>query len=251
MSDVVEPVLELNDVSVDYAGGIRAVDGVTLTLRRGELLGLIGPNGAGKSTLIAVVLGLQAPSRGTVRLFGHPIGPRGLRDVGYVPQLPRATYPDFPASVMETVLLGRAARSGLFATVGRRDRERAGEILRLLDIDHLRDRRLGQLSGGETQRVFLAKSLAGDPRLLILDEPTTGVDTGSRREFYTTLARLNRDAGITIILTSHDVHSVTRLATRIAFMNRSIYFDGDPGEFARHPIHSDLEDFPEVELAHP
>jgi zinc transport system ATP-binding protein len=251
MSDAAEPIVELREVSVEFPGGILAVDRVSLRVFPGELLGLIGPNGAGKSTLISVLLGLERPTRGTVRLFGQPLSAQSLKDVGYVPQLPRATYPDFPASVTETVLLGRAARSGPFQRLTRRDREKAAEILRLLDIERLADRRIGQLSGGETQRVFLGKSLAGDPRLLILDEPTTGIDARSRREFYQTLARLNRDAGITIILTSHDVHSVTRLATRIAFMNRSIFFDGDPGEFARHPIHSDLEDFPEVGMVNP
>jgi len=91
----------------------------------------------------------------------------------------------------------------------------------------------------------------GDPQLLILDEPTTGIDAQSRREFYATLARLNRERGLTILLTSHDIHSVTKLANRIAFMSRTIFFDGSPDEFARHPIHSDLEDFPEEGMARP
>jgi len=241
MSVVPEPVVELQDLGVDYPGGIRAVDRVNLEVAPRDLLGLIGPNGAGKSTLIRVV----------VRLFGRPVEPSSLRDVGFVPQHPQPTYRDFPATVFETILLGEASHAGLFERSTHGDRERAEEILKLLDIDRLRDRRIGHLSGGETQRVFLAKALVGHPRLLILDEPTSGIDAQSRREFYAILVRLNRDLGITIVLTSHDIHSVTRLASRIAFMSRTIFFDGSPGEFALHPIHSDLEDFPEAAMARP
>jgi zinc transport system ATP-binding protein len=252
MSDATEPVVELQDVVVEYPGGIRAVDGVSLRVSRPEFLGLLGPNGAGKSTLVSLILGLQKPTRGTVRLFGDAVRPESLRRVGYVPQRPQPTYPDFPATVLETVLIGRAARARPFRSLlWGRDREKADEVLKLLDIEDLRDRRIGQLSGGQTQRVFVAKGLVADPDLLILDEPTSGMDAPSRRGFYALLARLNRDLGITIILTSHDVHSVTRLASRIAFMSGRIFFDGDPAEFAQHPIHSDLEDFPEEAMPKP
>ena len=251
MSGAAEPVVELDELSVEYSGGIRAVERVNLRLYPKDLLGLIGPNGAGKSTLLSVILGLEHPTSGTVRLFGRPVAARTLRHVGFVPQKPHPTYPDFPATVEETVLLGRASQQGIFRGTSRRDRERAKEVLELLDIVALRHRRIGQLSGGETQRVFLAKALVGDPQLLILDEPTTGIDAQSRREFYATLARLNRERGLTILLTSHDIHSVTKLANRIAFMSRTIFFDGSPDEFARHPIHSDLEDFPEEGMARP
>jgi zinc transport system ATP-binding protein len=250
MSDA-EPVLELRDVAVEYPGGIRAIDGINLRVFPRDLLGLLGPNGAGKSTLLGVVLGLQKPTRGTVRLFGAAVGPESLRRVGYVPQRPQPTYPDFPATVLETVLLGMAPQVGPFQSLTRRGLKGAEEILKLLEIQDLRDRRIGRLSGGQTQRVFVAKALVSKPELLVLDEPTSGMDAQSRREFYAMLVRLNRDLGITILLTSHDVHSVTKLASRIAFMNGSIFFDGDPREFARHPIHSDLEDFPEAVMPKP
>jgi zinc transport system ATP-binding protein len=249
MSVATEPAVELRGVSVEFPGGILAVDSVNLKVGRGEFVGLIGPNGAGKSTLLSVMLGLQKPTRGSVALFGQPVGPRTLRRVGYVPQNPKPRYPDFPATVWEVVRLGRVAKAGLLRRSDGRDRAVADEILRTLEITHLRDRRIGQLSGGETQRVFLGKALAAEPELLILDEPTSGVDAPSRREFYATLARLNRSLGIAIVLTSHDIHSVTRLASRIAFMSRRIFFDGVPTEFALHPIHSDLEDFPEEAMA--
>ena len=122
MSDAAEPVLELRDVSVEYPGGIRAIDGIHLRVFPHDLLGLLGPNGAGKSTLLAVVLGLQKPTRGTVRLFGAAVSPEGLRRLGYVPQRPQSTYPDFPATVLETVLLGRAAQARPFRGVTRRER---------------------------------------------------------------------------------------------------------------------------------
>jgi len=251
MSDAAEPVLELQDVTVEYTGGIRAVDGITLRVFPHDFLGLLGPNGAGKSTLIAVVLGLQKPTRGTVRLFGRAVDPDGLRRIGYVPQRPQSTYPDFPATVLETVLLGRAAHARPFQSVTRRERKGAEEVLKLLDIQDLRDRRIGRLSGGQTQRVFVAKALVGKPELLVLDEPTSGMDAQSRRDFYVMLVHLNRDLGITIVLTSHEVHSVTRLATRIAFMSGTMLFDGDPAAFAVHPAHIDLEDFPEAVMPKP
>jgi len=251
MSAAAESVLELRDVAVEYPGGIRAIDGINLSVFPHDLLGLLGPNGAGKSTLLAVVLGLQKPSRGTVRLFGHAVGPDSLRRVGYIPQRPQSTYPDFPATVLETVLLGRAARARPFRGVTRRERKEAEEILTLLDIHDLRDRRIGRLSGGQTQRVFVAKALVGKPDLLVLDEPTSGMDAQSRREFYLMLVHLNRDLGITIVLTSHEVHSVTKLASRIAFLSTTLLFDGDPVAFERHPAHIDLEDFPEAVMPKP
>jgi ABC-type Mn2+/Zn2+ transport system ATPase subunit len=245
-----EPVVELRDVAVEYPGGIRALDRVNLKVFPNDLLGLIGPNGAGKSTLISVILGLQKPTRGVVRLFGGPVAPDSLRQVGYVPQRPQASHPDFPATVLETVLLGRAARLGPFQRLKADDHKKAQETLQRLDIQGLGKRRITQLSGGQTQRVFVAKALVGDPRLLILDEPTSGMDAPARREFYGMLLGL-RDLGIAILLTSHDIHNVTKLASRIAFMNGTIFFDGDASEFAAHPIHSDLEDFPEAVMRNP
>jgi zinc transport system ATP-binding protein len=249
MSGANEPVVELQGVTVEFPGGVRAVEDVDLRVFEHDLLGLLGPNGAGKSTLIDVILGLRQPTRGTVRLFGAPLSPEGLARVGFVPQKPQATYPDFPATVLETVLLGFASRARFFQGLGRRERERAKEVLEMLAIGDLEGRRIGRLSGGQTQRVFVAKAIVAEPRLLILDEPTSGMDVRSRRDFYAMLQGLNRDIRITTIITSHDVHNVTKLANRIAFISGRVFFDGGPGEFAAHPIHSDLEDFPEAVMA--
>src|SRR5207244_10063978 len=133
----------------------------------------------------------------------------------------------------------------------RRERKEAEGILTLLDIHDLRDRRIGRLSGGQTQRVFVAKALIGKPELLVLDEPTSGMDAQSRREFYLMLVHLNRDLGITLILTSHEVHSVTKLASRIAFLSGALLFAADPVAFERHPAHIALAHFPEAVLTRP
>jgi len=246
MSDAVEPVVELEDVTVEFEGGVRALEGVSLRVFKHDLVGVLGPNGAGKSTLLDVILGVLPPTHGQVRLFGAPVSPEGLRRVGFVPQKPQASYADFPATVLETVMLGRAPRAPPFRGLGRHDREKAREILKRLGVEGISSRRVGRLSGGQVQRVFVAKALVGEPSLLILDEPTSGMDAQSRRDFYSMLGELNRDLEITIIITSHDIHSVTKLATRIAFISGKVFFDGAPGEFAKHPIHSDLEDFPEA-----
>jgi zinc transport system ATP-binding protein len=249
MLDAADSVLDLEGVTVEFEGAVRALEAVSLKVMPREFIGLLGPNGAGKSTLLAVILGLQRPTAGHAMLFGGPPGPATLRRVGYVPQKPQPTYPDFPATVLETVLFGRAAAARPFGRISREERVGALAILEDLGIGDLAPRRISRLSGGQTQRVFVAKALAGKPDLLVLDEPTSGMDAHARREFYALLARLNREKGITVVLTSHDIHSVTKLATRIAFISKRIYFDGPPDDFAKHPVHSDLEDFPEAVMA--
>jgi len=240
-------VVELSDVAVQYPNGVIALDKIDLEIIEGDLIGLIGPNGAGKSTLLSVILGLIKPTRGTIRLFGDPVTPENLRHVGYVPQKAQAMDINFPATVFEIVLMGRIPQVGVFHRLHREDRERVGQVLRTLGIDELKDRKIGQLSGGQQQRVFVAKAVVGDPRLLILDEPTSGVDAQSKNEFYTMLEKLNRDMGITIILSSHDIATVTKLANRVACINTSLFFCGSTSEFASSPVISNVYGYP-VEL---
>jgi zinc transport system ATP-binding protein len=224
-------IVECDDVVVQYPNGVRALDHISLTIDRKDLVGLIGPNGAGKTSLLNVILGLIKPDSGAVRLFGEPVSNNNLRRVGYVPQALHSTAVGFPATVFETVLFGRVPRAGLFHRLGKSDDAKADDALRLLEIFDLRNRKLDQLSGGQLQRVFVAKALASDPELLILDEPTSGADVHSRTEFYTLLSKLNRDFGLTVILSSHDVGTVTKMANKVVCINHTLFFCGLRSDF--------------------
>ncbi len=227
----VKPIVEIRDVSVRYPNGVLALDGINIDVDDKDLIALIGPNGAGKSTLIKVILGLIKPTTGTVRLLGSEDLIKNLKYVGYVPQSAQARDVNMPFSVFETVMLGRTPQAGLFHGTGAKDRQKVEEVLKLFGILELKDRKIGQLSGGQSQRVFLAKAMVADPKLLLLDEPTSGVDTSSKAEFYQTLERLNKETGITVILCSHDIGVITKIANRVLCINRSQFFCGENADF--------------------
>jgi len=216
--------IRLDGVSFSYDGH-RVLEEVSLEVPRGEFLGLIGPNGGGKSTLIRIILGLLQPDRGRVELLGLP-PEEGRRRVGYVPQFAGFDR-DFPLSVEETVLMGRLpART--FGGYTREDRARVGRLLEELSLQELRGRPLKALSGGELQRVLIARALACDPELLILDEPTANVDLRGEQDIFGLLARLNRE--MTILVVSHDIGFITGYVTRVACLNRTLLCHGT-GEF--------------------
>lgn len=231
-----EPIVELNDVGVKYPGDVQALEHITLDIRRGDFVGLIGPNGAGKSTLLNVVLGIVKPTTGYVRLFGEAVTPKNLRKVGYVPQIPYAKDSNFPSTVYEAVLMGRIPHSQSLPWFGRGDHLRVEEALQRLEIYDLKNRKIGELSGGQTQRVFTAKALVGEPQLLIFDEPTSGADMEAKKEFYSILEQLNDELGITTILSIHDLGVVTRLARTIICINRTLFFDGLTSRFDANAI---------------
>jgi zinc transport system ATP-binding protein len=248
--DANQPIVELENIRVDYPGGVQAIDQINLEIFEKDLIGLIGPNGAGKSTLLGVILGLVKPTYGTAKLFGETLKPKNLRLVGYVPQKAQVVDTNFPATVDETVLLGRVPGAGLFHRLNKEDRQKADEAMKILGIDDLKERKIGQLSGGQSQRVFIAKAIVDSPKLLILDEPTTGVDAQSKSEFYNTLSRLNRELGITILLSSHDIGIVTKLASKIACINRTLYFCGPTSQFETSSALSKLYDYPAGLMIH-
>jgi zinc transport system ATP-binding protein len=245
--DAAEPIVELREVSVRYANGIFALDRITLDVNAQDLLALIGPNGAGKSTLLKVILGLVKPTSGSVKLFASQELAKNLKYVGYIPQNAQARDTNLPFNVFETVMLGRTPHAGLFHGVSAQDRQKVVEVLKMFGIFELKDRRIGQLSGGQSQRVFLAKAMVAEPKLLLLDEPTSGVDTTSRWEFYRILERLNKENGITVILSSHDIGVITKIANRVLCINRSQFFCGENADFSASTEIHKLYDHP-VEL---
>lgn len=204
--------------------GHPVLEDINFELDEGDFLGLIGPNGGGKSTLLKVMLGLIKPDRGEVRIFGlEPSHAR--RYVGYVPQ--KTLFdPNFPVTALEVVLMGRYSITGLFRRYSRTDREAALQALEAVGMRDLAEREIGVLSGGQQQRVFVARSLVSQPRLLLMDEPTAGVDAPQQTEFYELLCRLNRKMGIAIVLVSHDLTAVSKYVNKIACLNQRLYYHG-------------------------
>jgi zinc transport system ATP-binding protein len=224
------PFVELEGVAVDY-GPVRVLDGINLTVEPGDFLGIIGPNGSGKTTLLRVMLGLLPPTEGAVRLFGKsPAAFREWGRLGYVPQ--KATLdPSLPVTVEEVVASGLVAVLGLFQRTGKTERSRIREVLARVGMEAHARARIGALSTGQQQRVLIARALVSDPELLILDEPTGGVDPEAQTSFYALLHHLNREREVTLILVSHDIGVVAKEVTKLACLNRRLIFHGRPGDF--------------------
>ncbi|MCI0503421.1 ABC transporter ATP-binding protein [Candidatus Micrarchaeota archaeon] len=216
-----DTVIWIKGVTFSYGAHI-VLENVGLEVKRGDFLGVIGPNGSGKTTLIRIIIGLLKPDSGLVRLFGAPPASADARArVGFVPQKVTNFDQNFPASVSEVVAMGRIPRAGIMKQLGAKDRELIEKALDEVGMLEHRDKRISELSGGQQQRVFMARALVAEPELLILDEPTVGVDRYAQKRFYAILKRLN-SAGITIILISHDIGVVSAHVNKLACVNRSV-----------------------------
>ncbi|WP_214041128.1 metal ABC transporter ATP-binding protein [Methanoculleus sp.] len=216
------PVIEVDDVWVRLRGHT-VLEGVSLVVYPGEFYAIIGPNGGGKTTLLKVILSLLAPSRGVVRILGSTEA-RMRKDLGYVPQFRTFDF-DYPITVREMVLSGRL---GHIARRPRRydekDHARTEEALDTMHIADLADRQIRDLSGGEQQRAIIARALVGDPKVLLLDEPTVYVDAPTAAQFYGILDGL-RDR-MAIVLVTHDIGVIPEHVTRVACLNRRLYTHG-------------------------
>jgi zinc transport system ATP-binding protein len=215
-------VVEIKNLTVRY-DSVKALDDVSFSINQNDFLGIIGPNGAGKSTLFSCMLGLLQNYEGEIKFFGQDIkkSKKFLKEIGYVPQKP-VFEKNFPATVKEVV------RMGLPRNV---PEKRVDEVLQQVWIHELANRRIGELSGGQQQRVFIAKALVSEPKILILDEPVTGIDASSTEIFYSILRDLNQNQNITIIWSSHDLDAVNKLANKVACLNKTLFFHGISEEF--------------------
>ncbi len=224
-----EPVVELSGVTFGYAA-TPVVEDVSLTVRPGEYVAVVGPNGSGKSTLLRLALGLLKPDSGTARLYGEPAHRfDDGRRLGYVAQDASAAK-SMPITVEEVVEMGRFPHVG-FGRLSAADRSIVEEALDAVGMSDFADRRVADLSGGQRQRAFIARALAGEADLLVLDEPTVGVDAASVAAFYDLLSSLN-ERGITVVLIEHDLRAVSQRAERVVGLDRTVRFDGPAAEFA-------------------
>ncbi len=225
-----DPIVDVRGASFSY-GAARAIDGVSFAARSGEFVGLLGPNGAGKSTLVRLIAGLLAPERGEVLLAGfdptHAPKRAVARVCAMVPQEPRVAW---PFTVREMVMMGRAPRQGLLAIPTRLDRGAVEGALEACDLAHLAERRLDALSGGERRRVFFARALAQEPRVLLLDEPTAFLDLGHQVAAMR-MAQVAARGGLCVVAVLHDLNLSAAACDRIAVLSAGrIAADGPPAE---------------------
>jgi zinc/manganese transport system ATP-binding protein len=201
---------------------------IDLTIHEGAFVGIVGPSGAGKTTLLRAIVGAVPRTEGSLTFDGRPVGRGGTPGVGWVPQLETVDW-NFPATVREVVLMGRWSERPWQAWASRDDRVAVDRLLDRLGIGGLGGRHIRELSGGQQQRVFLARAMIGEPRLLLLDEPTSGVDLKTRDDILHLLADLNGD-GMTIVMTTHELNTVAAHLPWVVCVNGSIVAEGDPDD---------------------
>jgi zinc transport system ATP-binding protein len=218
-----QPIINVNNLSY-YYDSFPSLDHISFSVEKGDFLGIIGPNGAGKTTLFQCILGMMNNYSGEISLFGSNVKQNKtiLQRIGYVPQK-KSVEQTFPATVSEIVSLG---------VIGRDIKKESIEsAIEFVDLGAYRNKRIGELSEGQQQRVIIAKALVKQPELLILDEPTTGIDSVAQNKFYDLLTRLNKDRGITIVWSSHDMNAVEKLASKVACIDRKLFFHGESEDF--------------------
>ncbi len=246
-------VVRFDDVWVERDGR-QVLEGVTFAMGAAEFVGIVGPNGAGKTTLLKVMLGLIPVSRGRIQVFGRSPG-EGIREhpIGYVPQR-HVIAPRFPATVGDVVMMGRISSLGPFRFPGARDWEEVHRSLELVGMGRLEGRAIGELSGGEQRRAMLAQALCASTKLLVLDEPTIGLDLPAEHEFYALLRRLQSELALAVIAVSHDLVALAGEVDELICINRRIHVHGNPDEVVHsHAIREAYScefDFLAGELAH-
>ena len=217
-----QEVVRIDKLSYSYET-VLSLDNVSFTVYQGDFLGIIGPNGAGKTTLFHCMVGLINNYQGQLKIFGQDIrkSKKLLQKIGYVPQR-KFIDQGFPVTVKEIVSLGE---------IGKKPLSRIEAAIKTVGLLEEKNRRIGNLSAGQQQRVIIAKALVNDPLLLILDEPTTGIDVETQNKFYALLTELNRERKITIVWSSHDMNAVEKFANKVACIDKKMFFHGDAIDF--------------------
>ena len=234
------PIFDVKNLNF-IVRGQKILFAISFEIYEGEYIAIIGPNGGGKTTLIRMLLGLEEPTSGEIKIYGKKLKEfKEWHKIGYVPQ--RATLVDenFPATVEDIVKMGRIAKRGILAGMSSEDKEMVEDAMRKMDILNLKNRMIGTLSGGQRQRVMIARALASSPKILILDEPNTGVDMVSQQRFYTLLAKLNKEENITILFITHDIGVIADDIGRLFTINQKVTICNDPKKMLSCEEVSDL-----------
>lgn len=225
------PIVEIDHLSYWYDSSFLSLDDISFVMEQADLLGIIGPNGAGKTTLFNCILGILPDYRGTVKLFGKEITKNRkvlLSNVGYVPQH-TSIEQSFPANIEEIISFGLLGSLEKFSrSYGK---YQVHKVMQIVGLTDKKDKRFNELSGGQQQRVLIAKAMVHNPKLLILDEPTSGIDEDTQDKFYDLIRKLNAEEKISIILSSHDLDAISKLANKVACINRKMHFHGDAKDF--------------------
>ena len=235
MSDT-EILVNIEDVSFSY-GDTHVLRHVTFPIKSEDFLAIIGPNGSGKTTLIKIILGLLNPSEGRIRIFGEDAeGFTRWEKLGYVPQKATHVDPFFPVSVREVVEMGMVYSHKFYRSQKEDIEKSIQRALNRVGMESYKDWRIGKLSGGQQQRVFIARAIVNQPRILFLDEPTTGVDAETQERFYEMLDNFNKKESITIVLVTHDIGVVNKHVSQVACLNQTLQYHGSHEEFCRSDI---------------
>lgn len=235
------PIILFDHATFGFPGVI-ALEDVSLSIPASEFVGVIGPNGSGKTTLCRAVLGLMAPLRGTLRVLDcacEELRCHHRALIGYLPQKGMLDR-NFPVTVLEAVMMGRYGALGLFRRPSRQDGDIARHALTHVGMDHHRDSALGALSGGQQQRVFIARALAQQPRILLLDEPTTGLDLTAQHSVVELIQQLHRDLKLTILMITHDINMIRSRVDRLVLLKTKLFAEGPPRDVLKPEILSQV-----------
>jgi len=219
-----DAVISLKNVWVKYNGSVILED-VNLTVHEREILAIVGPNGSGKSTLLKTIMGFKEPYRGSVEVLGSV--PRKARKgtIGYLPQKSNVDF-SMPVSVLDVVAMARYAGKGMFERLSGEDITRIEKALQSVEMASNKHRHFGSLSEGQKQRVLIARAIAIDPKILLLDEPSTGLDALAQDNFYQMLLSLRESMGLSIVMVSHDIGAVSSIVDRLACLKTKLHFHG-------------------------
>jgi ABC-type Mn2+/Zn2+ transport system ATPase subunit len=231
------PIIRFDHASFGFPG-VTALEDITLSIEAGEFVGVIGPNGSGKTTLCRAVLGLLAPIKGQLHIFDcacQELRCHHRAKIGYLPQK-GVVDRDFPVTVFETVMMGRYGALGLFHRPGPEDRRIALESLALVAMERYKDTALGHLSGGQQQRVFIARALAQHPKVLLLDEPTTGLDLPMQHNVIELIQHLHETLGLTVLLITHDINMIRSRVDRLVLLKTRLHAAGPPADVLKPNI---------------